>query len=206
MQKLIGLLLYMSMFRLPQLSDYWRIMSLFHGAWARTFIPSRDRFRALMTFLHVSLPSEEDQDDQLRKLRWLDTHMKQQCKKYLQPGQFVSVDDRMIKMKGRSILRQYMPNKPIKWGIKLFALADVTTSYRYLVDFDVYCGAVHGQTEVGLTHAGGCELDRKLPASRIHCLYQQFLHISTTSNVTASKWVPSCWYSFESTGRIFHDH
>ena len=35
--------------------------------------------------------------------------------------------------------------------MKVFAAADVKTSY--LVDFDVYTGAVPGQTETGLTHA-----------------------------------------------------
>ena len=57
----------------------------------------------------------------------------------------------MIRMKGRSYLRQYTPQKPIKWGVKVFAAADVTTSY--LIDFNVYTGAVQGQTETGLTHA-----------------------------------------------------
>eukprot|EP00117_Sycon_ciliatum_P030558 scpid91620/ scgid24055/ len=100
----------------------------------------------------------------------------------------------MIKMKGRSSLRQYMPNKPMKWGIKSFALADVTTSH--LVDFDDYSGAVQGQTEIGTAHAMVINLAANYRQAWIHRLYRQFLHISATSNTaTAPKWVPSCWHS-----------
>ena len=104
-----------------------------------------------MSFLHVSDPHDENPDDKLRKVRWLLDHMKETCKSLFQPHQKVSVDERMVKMKGRSCLRQYMPQKPIKWGIKLFAACDVLTSY--LFDFNVYTGAVPGQVEEGLTSA-----------------------------------------------------
>ena len=63
----------------------------------------------------------------------------------------MSVDERMIPWKGRSTLKQYMPDKPTKWGIKLFAACDVATSY--LFNLEVYTGALPGQGEVGLTQA-----------------------------------------------------
>lgn len=74
------------------------------------------------------------------------------CQKLYQPGQMVSVDERMIRMKGRSILRQYLPNKPTKWGIKLFAACDVATSYMF--NLEVYTGAAPDEPQdVGSTHA-----------------------------------------------------
>ena len=37
-----------------------------------------------------------------------------------------SVDEAMIPFKGRLAFKQYMKDKPTKWGIKVFVLADAT--------------------------------------------------------------------------------
>lgn len=49
----------------------------------------------------------------------------------------LSVDESMIKFFGRTILKQYMPKKPIRFGIKLWSLCTIS---GYLLDFDIYCG------------------------------------------------------------------
>ena len=55
----------------------------------------------------------------------------------------------MIRFKGRLAFRQYMPAKPIKWGVKVWALAESSTGY--LSKFQVYTGrAPEGQGR-GLT-------------------------------------------------------
>jgi len=46
-----------------------------------------------------------------------------------QPGRDLSVDESMIKYKGRLAFRQYMPDKPTKYGIKDFVLAESHTGY-----------------------------------------------------------------------------
>ena len=50
----------------------------------------------------------------------------------------VSVDEAMIKFKGRSKITQYIPLKPVKRGIKVWILADSVNGY--IVDFKVYIG------------------------------------------------------------------
>ena len=50
----------------------------------------------------------------------------------------MAIDERMVKSKHHSSIRQYIKNKPTKWEIKLWALADSTNSYT--CDFDVYIG------------------------------------------------------------------
>ena len=57
--------------------------------------------------------------------------MKTASQSFFQPTQKISVDERMIKSKGRVSFKQYMPKKPAKWGIKLFALCDSATSYNW---------------------------------------------------------------------------
>ena len=68
---------------------------------------------------------------------------------------------------GRSGMRQYMPNKPIKWGFKLWVLATSDSSSLggagYVVDFDVNVGS-QGVLEEGLTQRVVLEL-LKPPAS-----------------------------------------
>ena len=44
----------------------------------------------------------------------------------------------MVPFKGRLSLKQYMKDKPVKFGIKIWVLADTVTSYCY--NFDVYVG------------------------------------------------------------------
>lgn len=53
----------------------------------------------------------------------------------------------MIACKGRTTLKQYMPLKPIKRGIKVWAAACSKTGY--LLTFDIYQGK-QGDPEVGL--------------------------------------------------------
>lgn len=55
-------------------------------------------------------------------------------------GQFVTVDEMMVWYKGKYCpIWQYMPNKPTKWGIKVWCVADA--SQKYVYDFEVYIGA-----------------------------------------------------------------
>jgi len=91
-----------------------------------------------MAMLHVVDPDEEDEEDKLRKVSSFLDFFKQKCKDLYQPFQGVAVDERMVKSKHQSGIRQYIKNKPTKWGIKLWVLADSLNGY--ICDFDVYIG------------------------------------------------------------------
>ena len=43
--------------------------------------------------------------------------------------QSCAIDEAMIPFKGRLIFKQYMKDKPTKWGITVFVLADSPTGY-----------------------------------------------------------------------------
>jgi hypothetical protein len=64
--------------------------------------------------------------------------LKRNFQKNFTLGTNVCIDESMIKFKGRSSLKQYMPSKPIKRGYKVWCLADSSTGYLY--NFDIYCG------------------------------------------------------------------
>ena len=78
-------------------------------------------------------------------------------------GLDLSVDEAMGKYKGRIFFRQYMWKKPIKWGIKVWMLADTATGY--VCNFDVYLGKPDG---------GGREVD--LCSKVVLSISQPFLH------------------------------
>ena len=61
-----------------------------------------------------------------------------------------SVDERMVKSKARTHFRQYIKDKPTKWGFKSWVIADPT---GYTIDCNIYCGASSRDTsEKGLSH------------------------------------------------------
>ncbi|KAL9978044.1 hypothetical protein ACROYT_G015521 [Oculina patagonica] len=136
-EKLIALILYCGLVNVSSFHRYWSTKTLYHGLWARK-IMARDRFKALMAVLHVVDPSDEDEGDKLRKVSSFLEFFKDRCKALYQPFQHVAVDERMVKSKHRSGIRQYIRNKPTKWGIKLWVLADSVNGYT--CDFDVYIG------------------------------------------------------------------
>ena len=45
------------------------------------------------------------------------------------PGPHMTVDEQLVCFKGRCPLRQYIPSKPGKYGIKIWAICEANTSY-----------------------------------------------------------------------------
>ena len=61
----------------------------------------------------------------LAKVRPLFNKINERCSAAYNLGREVAVDEAMIKFQGRSPLKQYLPNKPVKRGIKVWVLADI---------------------------------------------------------------------------------
>ena len=127
-------------------------------AWSVSKVQHPSRLKDLMTcqhfeligcFLHVVTPEEEEAENgnRLRKLRPYLDYLKTNWLTYYQPLQCLSVDEWMVKSKAHSHMVQYMRNKPVKWGFKLWVLADTS---GYTIDFNVYTGKEES-TDHGLT-------------------------------------------------------
>ena len=146
-------LIYMGLVKVVgDVDKYWSVKTLYHGLWARA-IMSRTRFKALMAMLHIVDPATEDKTDKLRKVESFVNYFKSRCRDLYQPKQNLAIDERMVKSRHRSGIRQYIKDKPTKWGIKLWVLAD--SSNGYTVDFNVYIGKAAGQN----TSANGLGYD-----------------------------------------------
>ena len=55
------------------------------------------------------------------------------------PHQEVAVDESMIPFRGRLSFKQYHRDKLIKWGMKVWMLADSKRGYNYSFDLSVGC-------------------------------------------------------------------
>ena len=81
----------------------------------------------------------EDGHDVLFKVRHVLDEIKKGLQKSWNAGERVTIDDSMIRYSGRAVdFVQYLPKKPIKHGLKVFAICCAVTAV--LLGFEVYCG------------------------------------------------------------------
>ena len=129
----MGFCILMGINKLPCIEDYWRRDPSLHYAPIADRI-TRERFRDISRYLHfvdndTLVPRGCPGHDRLGKVRPIVDHLS---------VKFAAVDEAMIKFQGRSSLKQYMPMKPVKRGIKVWVLADSHTGY--FSKFEVYTG------------------------------------------------------------------
>lgn len=101
----------------------------------------RERFLQIHWMLHVQPPSSGAAEPQTRssKVKNLTAHMQGKCLELFKPYQNVAVDESTISFKGRTEFKMYNPQKPHKWGLRVFSLADCNTGY--LCAFEPYYGS-----------------------------------------------------------------
>ena len=132
----IGINIAMGIKNLPGYKDYWSTEPLLHDAFISGIL-TRTRYEKLCQYLHCSVPANEDRNDKLAKVRPLITLCEQNFGQCYQPSRDVSIDAAMVQFDGRLCWKQYMPKKPVMWGIKLWCLCDSTTGF--CAAFSVYC-------------------------------------------------------------------
>ena len=99
----------------------------------------------------LDVPYTDEGHDKLFKLRPILDALNKQFKLHMSVSGELSIDEMMIAAYHRTYIRQYMPNKPDKYGIKCWAICDSRTGYLYHIE--VYAGKRPGeQGEKGLGH------------------------------------------------------
>ena len=138
----LGILLIMGFVKLPSYAAYWTTNSLIEMKGLKK-VMSRNRFLAILTFFHLNnnesnRPRDHPNHDKLFKIRPLLGHLLTKWQLYFNLKRECSVDESIIAFKGRTSMTQYMPNKPHKWGLKAWCLADSKTGYMY--NLNMYTG------------------------------------------------------------------
>ncbi|XP_067138764.1 piggyBac transposable element-derived protein 4-like [Centruroides vittatus] len=136
-QKMLGCMLIMSYNHLPSLKNYWSQKESMGNRSIQNTI-SRDRFMLVISKLYFAPPEKPANATKTYYVDELISCLKYTFSKCREDSQFQSIDESMTKFKGRSSLKQYMPLKPIKRGIKLWLRCDSDSGYTY--DINVYSG------------------------------------------------------------------
>ena len=140
MYAFIGILFVMGFHKLPRMRDYWsQDRNLFTPVVANTM--TRNDFQRIFSHLHLADNSKmhsknSSNYNKLYKVNDFLYLLKRNFQRNYSLGSCVSIDEAMIKFKGRSSMKQYQPLKPTKRGYKVWVLAESTTGYVY--NFEIY--------------------------------------------------------------------
>ena len=155
MKAFVGLLILMGIQKLPCLEMYWSHKYPLINTPSIASIMPRVRFEQLFRFLHLcsnsaSVPSTLPGGDRLFKVRkYLDLITAEFETKY-NMHQECTIDEAMIKFKGRLRFKQYMKDKPTKWGIKVFVLVDARNGYMKRLQVYTGKGVASSTNQIGL--------------------------------------------------------
>jgi hypothetical protein len=93
---------------------------------------TRDKFLLLFWNLHFTHVEKQDDPRRDRLIKPIVDTISEKCKLHYTPQPTISVDKNTISFKGRISFKIYNPQKPTKFGMKIFVLSDSTNGYmRY---------------------------------------------------------------------------
>ena len=189
-----GFCMLMAINHLPAIDDYWKRDPIYNYSPITTRI-SRDRFREIGRYLHFvnneTLAARGDAGyDRLGKIRPLIDHLSSRFKAVYSPHRDVAVDEAMIKFQGRSSLKQYMPLKPTKRGIKVWVLGDSHNGYFWR--FEVYTGKQGDKVEKGLAARVVKSLTEDLKGRNCHVYFDNFFNSLELLNDLVSDNIFAC--------------
>ena len=88
------------------------------------------------------------------------------------PGRDLSIDEAMVAFKGRSFMKQYMPAKPVKWGFKVWTVAEADTGY--VSGYEIYTGRRAVPSQHGLGYDVVMQLTEVYQYQRRHLYFDNF--------------------------------
>ncbi|GFS25256.1 PiggyBac transposable element-derived protein 4-like [Elysia marginata] len=104
----------------------------------------QNRFLALLSFFHLADNAHQPERhsanyDKLYKIRPFFDHLNARFPAIYYPQQQLAFDESMMPFRGRIEFHQYLPSKPIKYGMKLYMCCESTSGYVLSMKF--YTGA-----------------------------------------------------------------
>ena len=187
-----GFQIYMGIVNEPATEDYWRRDELHFGPIADRI--SRKRFRDINRSLHFSdnttlVPRGQPGYDRLGKVRPIMDRVQEKLTGLYKPHRENAMDEAMIKFQGRSSIKQYMPAKPVKRGIKVWCRAD--SHNGYICEFQVYTGK-SDETEGGLGKRVILDLSQTLEGKNHHLYFDNFFTSVDLLQTLRDKGVYAC--------------
>lgn len=171
-QQFIGVVYMMSLVQLPNVPSHW---SKIGTSMIQEAMPLK-KFENLRRRIHFNdnsknLPSTDKNIDRMYKIRpILDELNKNFAKVPLE--QHLCVDEQICSTKARNLLKRYLPNKPHKWGYKIFVLCG-TTGFAYKIEPETGKENIVGDNEPDLGASSNVvmRLSRMIPRNQNFKLY-----------------------------------
>ena len=144
-----GILLLLGINKRDSLYDHWSGNELICSL-VKTYI-SQNKFELLWRFFHLHDNNSNitNKGSLLYKINGFLNFMENQWNKIYNPTQQITIDESIIPFRGVTRLKQYCPQKPHKYGIKAWALAEATTGY--MLRFSIYEGKSNTNKEEKLS-------------------------------------------------------
>ena len=127
----------MAINKLPTIAEYWRVDNLIgNDGIQNTMI--RNRFCEILQNLHFADNRKDDKTDKAFKIKPVIDHPNSKFSEVLSNDSEQSINEHMVKFKGRSGMKQYIKSKPMKWGFKFWSCCQSKSGYLY--QMDIYVG------------------------------------------------------------------
>ncbi|XP_058809866.1 piggyBac transposable element-derived protein 3-like [Phymastichus coffea] len=121
--------------RLSQ-KDYWSIDPCLRSELVASAM-SRNKFYDIKSKIKFHELQDQNNNDRIYCVRKFVNIFRQNLIRFGIFETALSIDEMMVKFFGRSVLKQFIRGKPIRFRIKLWALCSAS---GYLFDFEIYCG------------------------------------------------------------------
>jgi len=130
----------MSFVVLPEIRHYWSKLYNWSSLKCVTDLMCKNRYLDILG--NFSITSRRKHGNKLFKVQPMIDHLKTKFKDCCHYSEHLSIDESMIKFKGISSMKQYLPMKPIKRGFKCWVMCDSKNGYVF--DVDIYKGREKG--------------------------------------------------------------
>ena len=126
----------------PALENYWS-MDEVHQTPFFGSVMTRNRFELIFKFLHAADNDKakkrgEEGYDPIYRIREMNNRYLDRSRSVYVPERDLALDEATMLWKGHVSYRVYNPNKPAKFGVKIYEICECSSGY--VVDWQIYTG------------------------------------------------------------------
>lgn len=160
----IGIIVFSSLNERKSQRDYWSL-DPYLGCEVVSAAMSRNKFESIKSHLKYSKVAEQNPNDRGWKVRFLLTEFRKNIQKFGFFETALSIDEMMAKSYHRTVLKQFIKGKPIRFGIKFWGLCSAD---GYLLDVDLYYGK---NSAIGNDKLANCALGSRVVMTLLQKLF-----------------------------------
>lgn len=133
MKRFIAMIIAMGLVQHHDIQDYWSKDEMLETPFFGKTMP-RNKFLLILSLFDLNnndnqIPRGQDGYDPIFKIRRVYEHFRTKFSELYTPGENIAIDEGMVAWRGHLSFRVYMPDKPDKFGVKLFMLCDSSNGY-----------------------------------------------------------------------------